>query len=98
MAQRNAAIVIWCDEIDADPQQPLFASALVLGVGYQSDANGAAVLGAKVKRDSHRLHRVYCSSPHSPKFPNTANGVAASRPPSTGITTPEIHLDSSLAK
>jgi hypothetical protein len=35
---------------------------------------------------------------HSSKLPTTANGVAASRPPSTGMTTPEIQRDSSLAK
>ena len=35
---------------------------------------------------------------HSSKFPITANGVAASRPPSTGMITPEIQRDSSLAK
>lgn len=35
---------------------------------------------------------------YSPKLPITASGVAASNPPSTGITIPEIHRASSLAK
>ena len=38
------------------------------------------------------------SPPHSSKLRITAKGVAASRPPSTGMTTPEIQRDSSLAK
>ena len=40
------------------------------------------------------LARVFYSS----KLPITAKGVAASRPPSTGMITPEIQRDSSLAK
>ena len=38
------------------------------------------------------------SNSSSSKCPETARGVAASSPPSTGITTPEIQRDSSLAK
>ena len=37
-------------------------------------------------------------SVHSSKLRITANGVAANNPPSTGMITPEIQRDSSLAK
>ncbi len=44
------------------------------------------------------LLRSGTAPPHSPKFPITASGVAANKPPSTGITIPEIQRASSLAK
>ena len=42
--------------------------------------------------------QVWAESFHSSKLRITARGVAASRPPSTGMITPEIQRDSSLAK
>ena len=78
----------------ATPTLVFSALSRVRPIFWQSVPHPPAAL---TKRTSAHLGE-YSLSSHSSKLRITAKGVAASRPPSTGMITPEIQRDSSLAK
>ena len=68
-----------------------------LGSGPAPGPYWGVIGGCKQLRVLPKINRSQSNSSSS-RCPETASGVAASSPPSTGITTPEIQRDSSLAK
>ena len=91
-----AAQWLGCQDSVANPTPPLVVSTLsrMRSIIWQSVSHPPAAL---TKRTAAHLGDILSPS-HSSKLPITAKGVAASRPPSTGMITPEIQRDSSLAK